>query len=333
MRRDRRLAALTSFGFLALAACSPKERAPEPTKRAVRCAAARATTITDAIELRGTVSPLPDKDAQIASQVVGRILQVSVREGDAVAVGQPIARIDSAALVDEARAAEAAVARTRAELKNAVATSARVQSASSSTASRRDRRSTTPPRARTRATAAPERGRVSRPARAATGRARDRAQPAAGRGRPDLQAARRAGRRHPRDPDRRGRRSEPPRARRRRHRRAISCSCGRASSADLTVGALPGGDLDRRPSRRCHRRSTARLASGVVRVELDLAGSTAASDRGSGDGARERRRAPPDRGRAEGSRPERRGRRDGGRLVRRRRPGARAPASAPCRGR
>ena len=127
MRPDRRLVALTSLGFLALAACSHKEQAPEPTKRLVRCAAARATTITDAIELRGTVSPLPDRDAQIAAQVVGRILQVGVREGDAVAVGQPIARIDSAALVDEARAAEAAVARTRAELKNAVATSVRVQ--------------------------------------------------------------------------------------------------------------------------------------------------------------------------------------------------------------
>jgi RND family efflux transporter MFP subunit len=127
LRPELRLAALASLGFLALAACSSKERAAEPTKRRVRCAAAKATTITDAIELRGTVSPLPDKDAQIAAQVVGRVLQVLVRQGDAVAVGQPIARIDSAALVDEARAAEAAVARTRAEVKNAVATSARVQ--------------------------------------------------------------------------------------------------------------------------------------------------------------------------------------------------------------
>ena len=127
MRPDCRLVALTSLGFLALSACSHKEQEPEPTKRLVRCAVARAVTITDAIELRGTVSPLPDKDAQIAAQVVGRILQVGVREGDAVTVGQSIARIDGAALVDEARAAEAAVARTRAELKNAVATSVRVQ--------------------------------------------------------------------------------------------------------------------------------------------------------------------------------------------------------------
>ena len=112
---------------MALAGCRHKELAPEATKRSVRCAVARATTITDVIELRGTVSPLPDRDAQIAPQVAGRVLQVQVREGDAVTVGQPVARIDSAALVDEARAAEAAVARTRAELKNAEATSARVQ--------------------------------------------------------------------------------------------------------------------------------------------------------------------------------------------------------------
>jgi len=118
---------LASFGFLALAACQHKDLAAAPTKRSVRCAVAKATTITDAIELRGTVSPLPDKDAQIAAQVAGRVLQVRVREGDSVAAGQPVARIDSAALADEARASEAAVARTRAELKNAEATSVRVQ--------------------------------------------------------------------------------------------------------------------------------------------------------------------------------------------------------------
>lgn len=127
MRPESVIATLASLVFLTQAACQHKEPAAETTKRSVRCAVARATTITDAIELRGTVSPLPDKDAQIAPQVAGRVLQVQVREGDAVAIGQAVARIDNAPLVDEARAAEAAVARTRAELKNAEATSARVQ--------------------------------------------------------------------------------------------------------------------------------------------------------------------------------------------------------------
>ena len=127
MRPDVSISVLASLGALALAACQHKDQAPEPTKRSVRCAIAKATTIADTIALRGTVSPLPDRDAQIASQVAGRVLQVQVLEGDAVAIGQPVARVDSAALVDEARAAEAAVARTRAELKNAEATSVRVQ--------------------------------------------------------------------------------------------------------------------------------------------------------------------------------------------------------------
>jgi RND family efflux transporter MFP subunit len=116
-----------SIGFLALLGCRHKESAVEAPKRTVRCATAKAATIAEVIELRGTVSPLPDKDAQVAAQVAGRVLQVQVREGDEIASGQPVAHIDSAALVDEARAAEAAVARTHAELKNAQATSARVE--------------------------------------------------------------------------------------------------------------------------------------------------------------------------------------------------------------
>jgi RND family efflux transporter MFP subunit len=107
--------------------CRHKGAETEAVKRTVRCAPAEAAVITDAIELRGTVSPLPDRDAQIAPQVAGRILQVLVREGDRVSAGQPVARIDDAPLVDEAHAAAAALSKTRAELKNAQATSVRVQ--------------------------------------------------------------------------------------------------------------------------------------------------------------------------------------------------------------
>jgi RND family efflux transporter MFP subunit len=99
----------------------------EAQKRAVRCAPAEATTVTDALELRGTVSPLPEKDAQVAAQVTGRLLQVLVQQGDVVNAGQPVARVDDAPLVDEAQSAEAAVEKTRAEVKNAQATYARVR--------------------------------------------------------------------------------------------------------------------------------------------------------------------------------------------------------------
>ncbi|HEY2730038.1 MAG TPA: efflux RND transporter periplasmic adaptor subunit [Polyangia bacterium] len=119
--------AVATLVLSAAGACRPKEVAEEATKRKVRCAPAEAATLTDTLELHGTVSPLPDKDAQVAAQVGGRLLQILVREGDVVALGVPVARIDAAPLADEARAAAAGVARTRAEARNAEATAARVR--------------------------------------------------------------------------------------------------------------------------------------------------------------------------------------------------------------
>ena len=112
---------------VALSACRREPAEPPAAKRQVRCAAVDSVAVTDAIELRGTVSPLPDRDAQVAPQVAGRIMQLLVREGDRVSAGQPIARIDNAVLVDQASEAEAAVAKTRAERRNAEATRARVE--------------------------------------------------------------------------------------------------------------------------------------------------------------------------------------------------------------
>jgi HlyD family secretion protein len=121
----RLLVVLSASSFAS--GCRRHEDPAEATKRHVRCAPVEAMSISDTIVLRGTVSPLPDKDAQVAPQVAGRLLRVLVREGDAVAAGQLIARLDDGPLVDEVRATEAALAKTRAEMKNAEATSARVQ--------------------------------------------------------------------------------------------------------------------------------------------------------------------------------------------------------------
>lgn len=120
------LAVLAVFAF---ASCHRGDagEAASPAKRSVRCAPAQAASLADAIELRGTISPLPDRDAQVAPQVAGRLLRVHVREGDLVIVGQPVARVDDAPLADDVRAAEANLGKTRAELKNARATLARVE--------------------------------------------------------------------------------------------------------------------------------------------------------------------------------------------------------------
>ena len=50
----------------------------------VRCAPIETRTLRPQVVLHGTVAPLPDRDAQIAPQVAGRIVEVLVREGDRV---------------------------------------------------------------------------------------------------------------------------------------------------------------------------------------------------------------------------------------------------------
>src|SRR4051812_12927249 len=126
MRASRSAVVVCAALALALG-CSRREADAPAARRQVRCGPVESLEVTDAIEVRGTVSPLPDRDAQIAPQVPGRIMQVLVREGDKVAAGQPVARIDDAPLVDQASEAEAALAKTHAERRNAEATRVRVE--------------------------------------------------------------------------------------------------------------------------------------------------------------------------------------------------------------
>ena len=94
--------------------------------RHVRCAPVEVRPLRAQIVLHGTVAPLPDRDAQIAPQVAGRISDVLVREGDRVARGQPLAHIDDAALADQSRQAAAQLAKAKAETNLARTTRDRV---------------------------------------------------------------------------------------------------------------------------------------------------------------------------------------------------------------
>jgi len=93
----------------------------------VHCALAQARELRDTLEIHGTIAPLPDRDALIAPQVPGRILQVLVREGDRVKRDQALARIEDAALRDQAAQTAAQLAKARAETHLAATSRERIQ--------------------------------------------------------------------------------------------------------------------------------------------------------------------------------------------------------------
>jgi RND family efflux transporter MFP subunit len=131
MKPDRRSgkggALLLLAGSLLTTGCHGHATAPAPERRSVHCGPIETAEVADAIELRGTIAPLPDRDAQIAPQVAGRIVQLLAREGDRVAAGQPVARVDDSVLVDQENEAKAVLEKVRAERRNADATHARTE--------------------------------------------------------------------------------------------------------------------------------------------------------------------------------------------------------------
>lgn len=129
-----RLVAYTSLvaavGLL-LAACpaAPAQEEAGPRTVRVECEAVEELATRDEITLRGTLEPPPEDDVKIAAQVAGAIRSVDVREGDHVVLGQPIARIDDAALADAERQAQAALAAATAEKRSAQTSLARSEQA------------------------------------------------------------------------------------------------------------------------------------------------------------------------------------------------------------
>jgi HlyD family secretion protein len=128
MRSDRLL--LAFLGIVLIAGCRKKASDADDEKtgpRKVACAPVTTRKVSDTIEVRGTVAPLPDRDAVVSAQVAGRIVKVLVREGDRVRAGQPVAQIDTSPLQDDVSEARAAVAKARAERENAETTLNRVK--------------------------------------------------------------------------------------------------------------------------------------------------------------------------------------------------------------
>lgn len=94
---------------------------PEPTS--VKTAVAEEGAITEWVELQGRVTPPYDRDATLAPLVAGRIVFLAARVGEMVSEGAVVARVETGALDDQLKFAEAAVRRSEAEVafKRAVA--------------------------------------------------------------------------------------------------------------------------------------------------------------------------------------------------------------------
>jgi RND family efflux transporter MFP subunit len=71
--------------------------------------------VTDWLVLSGRLAPPPDRETRLAPLVAGRLTEVRVRQGQAVAAGDVLARLDTGALDDDVTAAEAGTRRAEAE--------------------------------------------------------------------------------------------------------------------------------------------------------------------------------------------------------------------------
>lgn len=118
-----RLVVLALAAPLAYGACrAPAEEHEEPIAVEVKCVPADRQVVSVIETLLGRVTAPPGGDLPVASQVPGRILRVTVREGDRVAAGALVALVDDTASRDALRQSEAAVAEARAAQINARAT-------------------------------------------------------------------------------------------------------------------------------------------------------------------------------------------------------------------
>ena len=69
--------------------------------------------------VRGAVAALPNEDVKLSSQVPGRVVAMSVAEGDSIRARQVVAEIETPPLEDQQRQARAALSQARAALENA----------------------------------------------------------------------------------------------------------------------------------------------------------------------------------------------------------------------
>jgi len=101
-----------------LVGCRHEDPAEATPVVEVHCVAATPVALDETLSLRGRLSPPPGGDLAVASQVAGKIMAVSVREGQRVAAGDLVATVDDAASRDAVHQAEAALSQARSNQTN-----------------------------------------------------------------------------------------------------------------------------------------------------------------------------------------------------------------------
>ncbi len=119
-----RRGAAVALALLGIAGCT---RAPagaddkaEPLE--VRCVPVRREVVDETVALRGRVEPPPGGDLPVAAQVQGRVVSLSVKEGQHISAGDPVANVDEGPSRDALLQAQAALTQAQAIEINANAT-------------------------------------------------------------------------------------------------------------------------------------------------------------------------------------------------------------------
>jgi RND family efflux transporter MFP subunit len=121
--------ALCALATISLAACgSPPEREfpPAPARAEGTPFTVRDSVISAFYEATGVASPMAQ--STVATKLMGTVTEVLVREGDRVAAGQPLVRVDSRDLDARQVQAAAGIASAEAARANAAAQARRVRS-------------------------------------------------------------------------------------------------------------------------------------------------------------------------------------------------------------
>jgi membrane fusion protein, multidrug efflux system len=97
--------------LIVVAGCKKKEAAEDEEEIApnveVQVATVAQSPIRQIVQATGTLNALPNQDVQVSALVAGRVVNLSVVEGDKVSKGQEIARLDASTYQDQLKQAEA----------------------------------------------------------------------------------------------------------------------------------------------------------------------------------------------------------------------------------